>query len=196
MIFFLYHRFDLCLGAAGCSFAMIIQIECMALVVSPAMSDCSGSHDPDWGAVSRCIMFMGPWKSPGPLWSVGFALVPEGGSAFLCGWLLSWSVCCGLVPDVCGLVKPTLPRLFPQIGLDRESEGAGTHVDPDTLLYCSALGEGLTSPGLRFFIYENKASGRNHISKNVICLPSVFWPRRESGEVLNLYHCFFMTKEA
>ena len=50
------------------------------LVVSPVMSNCSGSHVPDWGAVKRCIMFMGTWKSAGHLWPVGFSLVPGKGA--------------------------------------------------------------------------------------------------------------------
>lgn len=70
-------------------------VQGVALVVSPGVSNCSGSHVPDWGAVKRGITFMGTWKSSGHLWSVGFALVLEVGrcGALFRSCLLSCSVC-------------------------------------------------------------------------------------------------------
>lgn len=66
----------------------------------------------DWkGKQWLMHMFMGTWKRPETLWSVGFALV-YGGSTLFFGWLLPGSVCHSLTPDVCGLVVLALLGLF------------------------------------------------------------------------------------
>ena len=127
-------------------------------------------------------MFMGTWKRPETLWSVGFALV-YGGSTLFFGWLLPGSVCHSLTPDVCGLVVLALLGLFLPNSSFRRKERQVFVQTPTPFLTAWPWGGPSVLIVVLVLICENEVRG-GVISKNHCDSPSPLYFGPEESHVL------------